>query len=176
MSTIERSAIIGFLIAFCIGAFYGGPIGTTIGVLVGVPCWIIAWIARSRSNRRRETAENLAREEGRKKNFPIFDKPPPQELGSSEDSLVDLYDCRTCSYLCRVQVRTLLPLLTAAKSESWGQNDIAIIYEMLAPPFLEKPNPLQTTLEPHFDRLVHITLRWIPVAEGGKTKSVADLN
>ncbi len=30
---------------------------------------------------------------------------------------------------------------------------------------MEKPNRLQTTLEPHFDRLVHITLRWIPVAE-----------
>ncbi len=174
MSTIERYAIVGFLIAWCIGAFYGGPIGTTIGVLVGIPCWIVAWIERRRSNRRKETAENLAREESRKQHFPIFDEPPPQELNAKIDSLVDLYDYRTCSYLCRVQVSILLPLLSVAHKESWGSNDIAIIYEMLEPPFMEKPNPLQTTLEPHFDRLVHITLRWIPVAQGGKTQCVAD--
>ena len=169
MSTIERCAIIGFLVAWCIGFFYGGPTGITIAFLIGVPCWIIAWIERKRSNRRKETAEDLAREERRKQYFPIFDKPAPHQLDSNAGGLVDLYDSGSCSYLCRVQVSTILPLLAAAKRESLGgPNDIPIIYEMLEPPFLEKPNLLQTTLEPHFDKLAHIILRWIPVSESSK--------
>ena len=170
MSKLERIALVLFLIACSFGYFYsivvGGALGVVVGFIVGVPCWIIAWIERSRSTRKETIEKKSTREQNRKRYAHVFDMPAPIPLDLEKAELVDLYDCSTCTYLCRVPKNVIVPLTAATfKMPTSCPNDIPLVWEILETPFMESPNELQAILEPHLSNLVHIVLRWVPVKE-----------